>query len=131
MKKAISLFAVLSFTLIALSSFTPAAYYFAAIMRFAETEKDLGKIEHQKPVTVEFEFTNNGISPLQITDVKTSCGCTASDWPKEAVAPGQKASIKATYNAASLGVFSKTVTVYSNAEQTTTLLKLKGEVVGK
>lgn len=129
MKKKISLSAILLFALFTFSAFSPLAEDFKAMITFSETEKDLGKIQHQQPVEVAFEFTNNGSDPLQITEVKTSCGCTASDWPKQAVAPGEKATIKATYNAAALGAFTKTVTVFSNAEQATTVLKLKGEVI--
>src|SRR4051812_8640087 len=60
---------------------------------------DFGEIPQGKPVSVEFSFTNTGDAALLITDVKTSCGCTAPDYPKEPIAPGKTSTIKVTYNA--------------------------------
>jgi hypothetical protein len=42
--------------------------------------------------------------------------------------PGKKGFIKATYNAASLGVFNKAVTVMSNGKKGTLTLYIKGDV---
>ena len=75
---------------------------------------DFGKIARGKPVTHEFEFTNSGGALLLIKDVKPSCGCTTPEWTKEAISPNKSGFIKATYNAATLGVFNKTITVFSN-----------------
>lgn len=101
-----------------------------AVSTWKATQVDLGKIEQGKPVTKTFELSNTGEAPLIISNVQTSCGCTASEWPKEPVLPGESAKIKVTYSAASAGVFSKTITVTSNAETPTTVLTIKGEVVG-
>ncbi|MFC4817165.1 MULTISPECIES: DUF1573 domain-containing protein [unclassified Flavobacterium] len=90
---------------------------------------DLGQIPQGKPVTIEFEFTNTGKTPVVITNVKASCGCTATDYTKEPVASGKKATIKATYNAAAKGVFTKTVTVTTNAEEAPKVLSFKGTVI--
>ena len=102
-----------------------------AVASWASTEINVGSVEQGKPVTQEFSFTNTGSLPLVITSVQTSCGCTASEWTKEPVLPNQKASIKVTYNAATVGNFSKTITVMSNAEAPSVQLTLKGEVVAK
>jgi len=60
--------------------------------------------------------------------VSASCGCTQPEWSKEPIKKGEKGYVKATYNAASPGVFNKTVTVVSNAKRGTVVLTLKGEV---
>ncbi len=91
----------------------------------------VGKVTQNKPVTVTFEFVNNGKAPLIISRVEPSCGCTAVDYSKEPVAPNQKGFIKALYNAASVGTFTKTVTVFSNAAEMRKVLTLQGEVVSK
>lgn len=92
---------------------------------------DLGKIEQSKPVTVEFEFTNPSMVPLIIMSVRPSCGCTAADYPKESVAPGKSAIIKITYNAASSGAFTKSISVTTNATEANSTLIIKGEVIAK
>ncbi len=89
---------------------------------------DFGEIPQGKPVTIEFTFTNSGDAPLIITDVKTSCGCTAPDYPKEPIAAGKKSTIKVTYNAAAVGAFNKVITVLTNEKETTKTLTIKGTV---
>ena len=93
------------------------------------TTYDFGKIKLNKPVTHEFRFTNSGDAPLVISSVQASCGCTVTDYSKDPIAPGAEGYVKATYNAAKVGVFSKTVTVNANAEDSMVQLMIKGEVV--
>ena len=45
--------------------------------------------------------------------------------------PGKTGSVSATYNAAAMGPFNKSVTVTSNGETQSVVLYLKGEVVSK
>lgn len=92
---------------------------------------DLGKIEQGKPVTVEFEFTNPSMVPLIINSVRPSCGCTAADYPKEPIAPGKSGIIKITYNAASSGAFTKSISITTNATEANSTLIIKGEVIAK
>jgi hypothetical protein len=92
------------------------------------TVHDFGKIPLNKPVTHEFRFTNTGTSPLIISSVQASCGCTVTDYSKDPIAPGAEGFVKATYNAATSGIFSKTVTVNANAEESAVRLMIKGEV---
>lgn len=96
----------------------------------AETH-DFGRIEKDKPVTHEFRFQNIGSAPLIITKVKGSCGCTVAEYSKEPITPGEWGSVKATFNAAATGHFTKTVTVTANTEGGPVVLRLKGEVVKK
>ena len=93
------------------------------------TTYDFGKIKANNPVNHEFRFTNSGNAPLVISSVQASCGCTVTDYSKEPIAPGSEGYVKATYNAAKVGVFSKTVTVNANAEESVVQLTIKGEVV--
>jgi len=91
----------------------------------------VGQVELNKPVTVAFEFVNSGKSPLVISRVEPSCGCTAVNYSKEPIGPGQKGFVKTTYNAASVGVFTKNLTVFSNTADIRKVLCIKGEVVNK
>jgi Protein of unknown function (DUF1573) len=81
-----------------------------------------------RPLTHQFEFANNGNAPLIIMGVKPSCGCTTPEWTKEPIPAGGTGFIKATYNAASIGAFNKTITVTSNAGGNT-VLTIKGDVI--
>jgi hypothetical protein len=92
-------------------------------------EVNVGDIPQNVPKEVTFEFTNTGTAPLIISNVRTSCGCTASSWTKDPILPGETATITATYNAKALGSFGKTVTVTSNAATPTVVLHIKGNVV--
>ena len=126
---------------IALSAFsqelalkTPAANVLTpggASFKWSATEFDFGKIKVGVPATHEFTFTNSGDSPLIISTVQASCGCTVTAYSKEPIEPGASGFVTATYNAAKVGQFNKTVTVNSNTEQGLVQLTIKGEVVAK
>jgi hypothetical protein len=99
-----------------------------AAFKWVETTHDFGKIPQGKPVTNEFKFTNSGKVPLVLSQVSASCGCTTPEYSKEPIAPGKTGTIKATFNAAAVGVFNKTITVAANVEGGSTYLVLKGDV---
>ena len=100
-----------------------------AVASFDAQTFDFGKIKQGTPVTHEFKFTNSGSVPMIITNVQASCGCTTPAWTKEPIAPGGEGFIKATYNAAAVGAFNKTVTVTANVENGFVQLAIKGEVL--
>jgi hypothetical protein len=100
-----------------------------AVFAWTNTVYDFGKIKVGVPVTYEFTFTNTGEIPLVISTVQASCGCTVTSYTKEPIAPQTKGFVTATYNAASIGVFTKTVTVNANTEEGVAQLTIKGEVV--
>lgn len=100
-----------------------------ALFNWQNATHDFGRIIQGKPVTAEFAFTNKGEVPLLISHAQGSCGCTGVDYPKTAVLPGQSGVVKATFNAAAIGAFNKTVTIESNAEGGIQTLYFKGEVV--
>lgn len=101
----------------------------AGSFSWSQTSFDFGKIKVNKPVTHEFTFINNGDAPLVISSVQASCGCTVTNYSKDPINAGGKGYVTATYNAANVGVFTKTVTVNANTEAGTVLLTIKGEVV--
>ncbi|MCG9880677.1 MAG: DUF1573 domain-containing protein [Bacteroidia bacterium] len=99
-----------------------------AEVKFGKETHDFGSIPQGVPATYEFTFTNTGKAPLIITNAAASCGCTTPEWTKEPIKPGKTGYVKATYNAASPGPFTKSVTVVSNAKNSTVILYLKGDV---
>jgi hypothetical protein len=81
------------------------------VAKFSTMTVDLGQVKVGSPVTGTFTVTNVGTTPLIIENVQPSCGCTKSDYTKEPIAPGKNGSITATYNAAVVGNFNKSVYV--------------------
>ena len=106
----------------------PANAMRSAAFTWMQTSFDFGKIKVGVPVTHEFKFTNTGDAPLVITSVQASCGCTVAEYTKEPIPAGAQGFVKATYNAAKAGVFTKTVTINANTEENAVLLTIKGEV---
>ncbi len=101
----------------------------AADFKFNVEEYNFGTIKQGDVVNYEFNFTNVGKEPLVITEAHGSCGCTVPVWPKEAIAPGAKATIKVTFNSTGkMGMQDKTVTITSNAKESSKVLHLKGNV---
>jgi hypothetical protein len=100
----------------------------AVKVRWEKESYDFGDIEHAKPVTVNFTFSNQGDEPILVSDVVTSCGCTASDYTKEPILPGKSSSVKVTYNAAAIGAFTKKITVNFNDPTLKKVLMIKGNV---
>ncbi|MCC5943963.1 MAG: DUF1573 domain-containing protein [Bernardetiaceae bacterium] len=99
-------------------------------IKFEETEYDFGEIKQGESVTRIFKFENTGAYPLVISQVRTTCGCTAPTWPREPIAPGEKSEITIVFNSrGKMGKQRKTITVISNAENSDAKLVLSGNIV--
>ncbi len=97
-----------------------------------ETEvHDFGDVKQGAPTAFKFKFKNVGKEPLILSRVQASCGCTVPTWPKEPIMPGKSAEIEVTYNSNNPGVFSKGITVESNAKNTPKTLMIKGNVIAE
>lgn len=94
---------------------------------FDRTVHNFGKIPQGVPVTTTFTVKNTGKAPLVISNVQASCGCTAPSYTKEPIAPGKTGIVTATYNAAAVGDFNKTIMVTHNAGEPI-MLSLQGTV---
>ncbi|MEM9671315.1 MAG: DUF1573 domain-containing protein [Cyclobacteriaceae bacterium] len=92
---------------------------------FAEDTKDFGDIVQGDKVSHTFEFENTGTEPLILSNVLTTCGCTATSWPREPIAPGETASIDVSFNSTGKkGRQNKVITVVSNAVNAQERVKL-------
>ena len=85
-------------------------------IQFDKTTIDFGNIkEDDGKASGKFEFTNTGNQDLLLTGVKPGCGCTAADYTKTPVPPGEKGFIIATYNPYNRpGSFNKNIKVTTN-----------------
>jgi len=97
---------------------------------FDKVDHDFGVVsESGGAVEYEFTFKNTGTTPIVITRVQPSCGCTTTDYTKEPVAPGKKGFIKASFNPrGTKNVFTKTVTVHTSGNPERVTLTIKGDV---
>jgi len=98
---------------------------------FAVLEHNYGTIEYDANGTCEFEFTNTGKVVLTLNNVQASCGCTAPEWSKEPIKPGEKGKIIVKYNTKIAGTFQKSIKVFSNATVSPVVLIIKGDVKPK
>ena len=90
---------------------------------------DCGNVIYEQPVTAKFEMQNMSSNPISIKDVKTSCGCTTVEYPKEQIAPGESFVVNATYDSRQMGHFFKDIALYSDASQQPFYLQIRGVVV--
>ena len=94
------------------------------------TEKySFGKIQHNVPVTYEFEITNISDKPIVIENATAGCGCTTPEVPKEPIAPNTTAKLKVAYNAAAVAPFDKEVYVKFAGIPEPKILRITGQVL--
>ena len=101
----------------------------AAAITFEQITYDFGQVNEGDKVSYQFKFKNTGKSPLIISNAMASCGCTAPDYPKTPVAPGQDGLISVLFNSANQsGKQNKIITITSNAVPPISEVYLTGEV---
>lgn len=98
-------------------------------MTFDKTEHDFGEILEGEVVSFTFQFTNTGNADLVISSHITSCGCTVPDYPKGAIAPGEKGTITVQFNShGKKGVQNKSIVLVTNCEPPNFTLNIKAVV---
>jgi Protein of unknown function (DUF1573) len=100
----------------------------SAKIEFETTEHDYGTLPYKADGTFEFVFKNTGKEPLVLKNVRSSCGCTVPEWPKDPIKKGEMGKIKVRYNTGITGNFSKSISVFSNATEKPVILVIKGKV---
>ncbi|WP_209331522.1 DUF1573 domain-containing protein [Lunatimonas salinarum] len=104
----------------------------APVITFEESSIDFGNITQGEKVQHIFKFENTGKSPLVISNVAATCGCTVPAWPKEPIAPGQSGEIKVSFNSAGkMGKQNSVVRIYSNASEPIEKVSLISNVLPK
>jgi len=130
MFKSIFILMFMSIVSISLSAQEPQVVKSDSII-FETTVYDYGTIEQGSDGASVFKFTNKGETPLILSNVRASCGCTVPKWTKEPIQPGASGTIDVNYNTNLIGTFNKTITVNSNAVNSVLTLRIKGNVVQK
>lgn len=101
----------------------------AGVFEFESEVLDYGKIKHNSDGNRVFKFKNIGNTPITITNVKGSCGCTVATKPSKPIMPNETAEIGVAYATNRVGGFSKTITITSDASESRKTLRIKGIVL--
>lgn len=103
-----------------------------AVLSFREEKYMFGEVKAGTIIEHTFEFTNTGAVPLILSDVRSTCGCTVAEWPKNPIAPGGKGEIKATFDTKNKnGLEIKPITITANTLPAKLNIFLEGTVIGK
>lgn len=101
----------------------------AALVWLTPTSHDFGAIPKNQSVKYIFEFKNMSKEPLVIENVRTDCGCTATDWDEEPVGVAQNGKITVLYDAVKTGIFYKKLTVWIKGQRKPEKLIIEGNVL--
>lgn len=101
-------------------------------IQLEESVYDFGEITEGGLVKHNFKFKNTGKTPLIITDVQTTCGCTVPDWNMKPIQPNATDEIKVQFNSEGKeGKMDKPITIIANTYPIRTEFKLVGFVTKK
>ncbi len=101
-----------------------------AFIQFEKSEHDFGTLKQGDIVKHTFNFVNEGKTPLIISDIKTSCGCTTPQYTQTPVKPGEKGKVEVQFNSAGKsGIQQKTITINANIPDGSTQVVIKCNVV--
>lgn len=91
---------------------------------FGSFHEEVGNMSHT------FKMVNTGDSTLRITNVRATCGCTATQHTTAPIAPGDTATVTVTYNPVGRpGQFNKTVYVFTDGTPHKSALTIVGNVI--
>ena len=101
-------------------------------VRWLETTHNFGAFdENDGTVTCAMKFVNESTSPVIITQVHVTCGCTSPSFDKRPIAPGDTGTVLLSYNPTGRpGRFEKKVYVDLNTNPKRYTLYIKGSVIG-
>jgi len=99
------------------------------VITFEKDFHDFGNLRTGERVRYSFKFRNTGKTLLVISSVTSSCGCTVSDFPRQPIKPGDGGTIDVSFNSEGRrGIQNKSVTVFSNTQPPTTMLRIKAMI---
>jgi hypothetical protein len=100
------------------------------VVTFAESSFDFGDIVQGAKVERIYKFQNTGTEPLVVSEVVTTCGCTATKWSKEPILPGKGGEILATFDSAGKeGRKNQVITIISNASNSPSRITMVTNVI--
>lgn len=91
-------------------------------------QHDFGELRQNVPAKVEFRFKNISTEPIIIDAVRTTCGCTAAEYPETPVLPGESDRILIEFDAKKAGWFDKKIKVFLHGQRKPEVLGIEGLV---
>lgn len=129
MKHIVLFFFVLLLTVVSFAQTTEGSKT-GPVITFAEKTHDFGDIAQGEKIEYVFKYQNTGNQPLVISDVITTCQCTAKQWSKSPVMPGKSGQITVSFDSAGkMGIQNKVVTIQSNATNSTERVSIRVNVL--
>lgn len=98
-------------------------------LALSENHFEFGKIKKGDQKEHVYEVTNTGKNPLVISHVKPGCGCTAPEYTKEPILPGQKGKITLKFDSSNFdGLVNKQAEVYANVEKAPIIITFSADI---
>lgn len=99
-------------------------HFESAKWNFGDVVEDAGSVDHT------FTFRNVSSKPVAILDVKSSCGCTTTEYSRKPIKAGESESIKVVFDPMNRqGHFRKTISILTSASQHPITLEIEGVVI--
>lgn len=97
------------------------------------TTYDFGTFREEAGIQTGYvRLVNHGPGETIINRVKSSCGCTVAEYTEDVIMPGDTAMVSFSYNPAGRpGRFSKSIKVYTGADNSLTTIIIRGLVIGR
>jgi len=100
-------------------------------LAFDKVIHSFGEVKEDGGIKItEFKFKNTGGQPMVLHNVKASCGCATPEWTRNPIPPGGDGYVRVKFDPRNRpGNFNKTITVSSNAQNATVILRINGKVL--
>lgn len=96
----------------------------------SEAHWDFKNVTKGQSVEHVYEVTNTGDQPLIISEVVPGCGCTAPEFTKDPIMPGEKGQVMLRFDSSSFeGFQNKQAQVYANVENAPIIISFTANVV--
>ena len=89
---------------------------------------DFGELKEGSSAKESISFKNVGNHPVQINKISSTGHVTVEKYPKNAIQPNSNNEIIVSYNTDKIGPIRRTLTVFSDAENSLVSIKIKGKV---
>ncbi|NDC74503.1 DUF1573 domain-containing protein [bacterium] len=110
--------------LLLIALFLPDSVWAALNWQYTELSQSVTALSQE--ANASFAFTNTGDTPVSITAITSSCGCTTAELEKKTYAPGESGEIVAKFKIGGRqGLQTKTIQVKTDDSDTPTVLTMK------
>jgi hypothetical protein len=125
---------VILLTFVCLISIITFAQKQGSVISWEKTSYNFGALKKENGIVkYRFIFANVGDEPLLLEKVKSTCGCTSSNYTKNQVLPNEKGFVEIAFDPTNQsGEFLKTITVITNEKSlVASKLEIKGNVISE